>query len=211
MDVLAILLACSLHPDDALVRHLAHVQSNDSAYFVGDLATLQTRDDLATAAAALRVAEGIERNGGRPAVGLLGVPLAWAARHGREPIELFDACTNVALATSAFAEYAQHCARVWPGTPGLRTKRLSKRRDGRWSRRQRACILSHFAADLGLPGIPAAVLRSLKPASTVASRATDGNPAQRSQVLGFIGATSTPDDESRGPHLFFDWQPAPSR
>ena len=83
MDILAIILACSLHPDDQLVRALIDVQSGGNVYFVGDLATLQSKDSLGSVEEALRVADDIRQYGGRPAVGLLGVPLDWASRYGR--------------------------------------------------------------------------------------------------------------------------------
>jgi hypothetical protein len=46
MDVVTLILACSLYPDDALVRALISDQSQDNPYFVGDLATLKTSDRL---------------------------------------------------------------------------------------------------------------------------------------------------------------------
>ncbi|MEP6655004.1 MAG: hypothetical protein ABJA82_16695, partial [Myxococcales bacterium] len=95
MDVLAVIFACSLHPDDALVGTLIDVQSGGNVYFVGDLSTLKTNESLASADAAHRFAEDLRRHGGRPAVGLLGIPLDWSARYGRAPIELFNGCTNV--------------------------------------------------------------------------------------------------------------------
>jgi hypothetical protein len=212
MDVLAIILACSLHPDDALVRALARIRSNDNVYFVGDLATLKTRDGLTTAADALRVAQELERQGGRPAVGLLGVPLEWAARYGRAPIELFDACTNVALATSAFTEYAQRCAPHPRATYGVRSKRSRRGREVRSAQAARACILSRFAKDLGLLSTPAAILRSLSPEAEVAPGDADDGPAQRSQVFGGVDVTSASGAHASAPRLFFGAAPpAPSR
>jgi hypothetical protein len=212
MDVLAIILACSLHPDDALVRALARIQSNENIYFVGDLATLKTRDGLTSAADALRVAQELERQGGRPAVGLLGVPLGWAARYGRAPIELFDACTNVALATSAFAEYAQRCGPPSRSTHGARAKRSRRARELRAAQAARACILSRFATDLGLVSTPAAILRSLSPEAEVAPGEADDGPAQRSQVFGGVDVTAAPGDHSSAPRVFFGGTPpAPSR
>ena len=212
MDVLAIVLACSLHPDDALLRALVDVQSGGNPYFVGDLATLKTNDALTSAGVALQYAENLAKYGGKPAVGLLGVPLSWAGRYGRPSIDLFDPCTNVAVATAAFAEYAQDCARPSRAAHGLRAKRPRPARDARSSHGQRACILSHFAADLGVVGAPGAILRSLRPAADVVPRGRDGDPAQRSNVLGGVDTASTPDGQSDGLRLFFDSQPpAPSR
>ena len=160
MDVLAIILACSLHPDDQLVRTLIDVQSSGNRFFVGDLSTLKTNDSLRSAQDALRFAEDVGRQGGRPAVGLLGVPLEWAARFGRAPVDLFDACTNVSIATAVFDGYYQRCSM----TSGSRSTRGAARH-GRRGRaaliRARYCIVTSFARDLGVRTAAPVILREL--------------------------------------------------
>jgi hypothetical protein len=166
MDILALILACSLHPDDALVRTLVDVQSGGNVYFVGDLADLQTRDGLTSAEAALKVVEEIARKGGRPAVGLLGVPIAWGARYGRSPRDLLDACTNIAIGTAALSEYEAACStshdesraehRIRP----IRPARMHRRRKPTVAA-MRSCVLSHLATALGLKGAPAEILKRI--------------------------------------------------
>lgn len=187
MDLLAIILACSLHPDDALVAALVDVQSGGNPYFVGDLATLETTDSLRSAESALRFAEDLRRRGGRPAVGLLGVPIGWAARYGRAPIELFDACTNVAVATAAFSEYEARCSAASRArrTPSSLRRAPPARRAGR------ACILALFARDLGLVSAPDAILRRL--ASHRRPRAHERPGAPRDGLV-----------RAPGPSLFLD-------
>jgi hypothetical protein len=160
MDVLAIILACSLHPDDQLVRTLIDVQSSGNRFFVGDLSTLKTNDSLRSAQDALRFAEDIRRQGGRPAVGLLGVPLEWAARFGRAPVDLFDACTNVSIATAVFDGYYQRCS-MGPGSRG--TRGAARRAAGRKAAlvRERYCIVTSFARDLGVRTAAPVILREL--------------------------------------------------
>jgi hypothetical protein len=184
MDVLAIILACSLHPDDEVVRTLVDIESSGNTYFVGDLATLKTNDSLKSAEEALRFAEDLRRHGGRPAVGLLGVPLEWASRHGRSPIELFDGCTNVSVATAALAEYHRRCD-AGRGLPDRRAAPAQRRRRRPAGSAQsfRYCVVSQYARDLGLATAPAATLKRLiaehgapPPDGTVA-------PPQRSAVL----------------------------
>jgi hypothetical protein len=194
MDVLAIILACSLHPDDELVRTLIDVQSNRNAYFVGDLSTLKTNDSLETPTDALRFAEDLRRHGGRPAVGLLGVPLEWAQRYGRAPIELFDACTNVAVATAAFAGYARQCSPA----------HLHPRR-GLASTKLRRCILSRFARDLGLGSSPSVILERVFAGRGAPSAVTADAPPERSLIFveGWEGDSSRPA-ASAGPGLFVD-------
>lgn len=161
MDVLAVILACSLYPDDALVRALVEIQSEGNVYFVGDTSTLQSKDGLKSAEDALHVADGIRAHGGRPAVGLLGLPLDWAARYERSPRELFDGCTNIAIGTAALAEYHDSCAKH--SRSPLRSRsghRAPVRQRQLDSPTLRSCVLDQFAADLGVKGQPAAILRA---------------------------------------------------
>jgi hypothetical protein len=180
VDVLAIILACSLHPDDALVRTLVDVQSEGNVYFVGDLKTLKSKDSLTSADAALRYAEGLRGQGGRPAVGLLGVPLDWASRYGRAPIELFDACTNIAVGTAALAEYQDHCSadRPHPNRQSAGGRRRQRPRTFETAA-SRTCVLRRFARDLGLASAPSALLRRLAPGQRAdPAQSVDGSPAR---------------------------------
>jgi hypothetical protein len=184
VDVLALILACSLHSDDALVRVMVDVQSGGNVYFVGDLATLKTNDNLTSADEALRVANDIAKHGGRPAVGLLGVPLDWAARFGRSPRDLFDGCTNLAIGTAVFSEYQDACA---PQRPSSRRSLVADRRGARISRRRmplaavRACVLTRLAGELGLHGTPAEILKRV---DVVSTKATAEAPPQTSSIFG---------------------------
>jgi hypothetical protein len=181
VDVLALILACSLHPDDVLVRTLVDVQSQGNVYFVGDLATLKTHDNLTSAADALRAAEDIASHGGRPAVGLLGIPVDWAARFGRSPRDLFDACTNIAIGTAMFSEFDAACS---PRPPAPRRASASVR-SARAPRRlqsmgaKRTCVLARLATELGLHGTPAEILKRIDLHTTDV-----GGPAHESAIFG---------------------------
>jgi hypothetical protein len=162
VDILAIILACSLHPDDALVRTLVDAQSGDTVLFVGDLSTLTMNDGLRTTAGALRVVDQVRRRGGRPAVGLLGVPLDWAPRYGLREVDLFDACTNIAVGTAALSDYYDRCTgKSWRRSKVtvVRPRTHSPNRSA--MRAARACILARFATGLGVKGTPATILKSL--------------------------------------------------
>lgn len=192
MDILAVILACSLHPDDSLVRVLIDVQSGGNVYFVGDLATLKSKDTLGSAEAALRFAEDLREHGGRPAVGLLGIPLEWASRYGRAPRELFDACTNVAVATAALAEYRDRCMGVSPPRSrrgGLRRQRHSP--STLVSRQVRYCILSRFSQDLGVGCVPGAILKILAD-ERAASPVRSVDPPARSEIFLDVAAEGSP-------------------
>jgi hypothetical protein len=197
MDVLALILACSLHPDDALVRTLVDVQSSGNPFFVGDLATLRTNDRLPTAEAALRFAKDLQRRGGRPALGLLGVPLEWAARFGRAPRDLFDGCTNIAVATAALSGYEQRCRSST--AHGTRARRLGT------TTRSRTCVLALFARELGLAAMPAALLLRLgrRNASTPPS-ADDGSARQAPVYRGDAQSQDAASPARFGLPIFLD-------
>jgi hypothetical protein len=184
VDVLALILACSLHSDDALVRTLVDVQSGANTYFVGDLSTLKTHDSLASAAEALRTAEDIANHGGRPAVGLLGIPLDWAARFGRHPRDLFDGCTNIAIGTAMLSEFDAACSpQARARAPAAKARRPGTlaRRSPRPSAVVRACVLARFARELGVQGAPAEIL------TRTDVRSPEGPPAAPAQSSAIFG------------------------
>ena len=184
MDVLAIILACSLHPDDQLVRTLVSVQSSGNPFFVGDLKTLKTNDSLRSAEVALRFAEDLHAHGGRPAVGLLGVPLDWAPRFGRAPIDLFDACTNVSIATAMFADYYQRCA---ASRAGPASHRKHRRATGHSDlERARYCVVTSFARDLGVKTAAPVILRELLANDQVTESRSIEGPPERSPPFGRV-------------------------
>jgi hypothetical protein len=205
MDVLALILACSLHSDDALVRVLVDVQSGGNIYFVGDLTTLKTSDNLTSADEALRVAADIERHGGRPAVGLLGVPLEWAARFGRSPRDLFDGCANLEVGSAMLSEFQDACP---PHPPRDRRVKASSRRHVLGSHRRvtgagaRTCVLTRLAGELGLHGTPAEILKRVGVTST--QTGADA-PPQTSAIFGdgADDADAAPADWSN-PRVYLD-------
>lgn len=207
MDLLAAILACSLHPDEALVRALVEIQSRGNVYFVGDLATLKTNDSLKSAEAALLFAEDLRQHRGRPAVGLLGIPLDWATRYGRAPIELFDGCTNVAIATAALAEYRDQCSSarkdLYRGAATHGRRRTAHRTE---TTAIRTCVIARFADDLGLASEPAAILRSLTTKGDRAPVAHD-DVVPRSSAVFVDGGDATPPSAAsptNHPAVFLD-------
>jgi len=151
--LLALILSCSVHPDDHLVQALAAKLSLDNQYFVGDLSTLNTYDDAHSVADAKKVVDGILAKGGRPAVGYLSVPVTWASHFGRTVDQLFDGCTNVGVATAMLSEFDRTCA-IGPA-PRPHTKRHSRRRRRRPGANTpvRYCILRHLETELAISGV----------------------------------------------------------
>jgi hypothetical protein len=153
---------------------------------VGDLATLQTNDGLPSPEAALRFAQDIERKGGRPAVGLLGVPLAWASRYGVPPLKLFDACTNIAVGTAALDGYRAQCDVHRPNARRSRRHPTLLGAESHAPRDQvRRCILTEFGQELGFSTKPSAVLAQLVPTAARTSRSDRGDdqPSASSPVF----------------------------
>lgn len=150
MDILTIVLACSLHFDDELVTALIHRVSNDNPLLVGDLVTLETRERLSSVPEATAAVADILKRGGRPAVGLMALPVTWAARYGRDPEDLFDSCTNVSVGTAILSEYDHLCrTRDRAHTATARRGRHAAKFD---RERSRTCILRHLGSDLGVTG-----------------------------------------------------------
>jgi len=92
LRVLTLVLSCSSHPDEGLVRAVVALQSDGNPLFIGDLSDLTrpTLDHLPNVDAAVEALEQVRRRGGRPAVGLLGIPADWAAAYGLSERQLFD-------------------------------------------------------------------------------------------------------------------------
>ena len=149
MDLLTIILACSLHPDDQLVEAFIRKVSDANPLFLGDFVTLVTHDDLTSADQVLELAKAISEKGGRPGLGLMAIPISWASRFNRDPKDLLDACTNISIGTAMMASFATECG------PHLRA-RLRRSASKHASRRRlvavRACVLEGFDREIGVQG-----------------------------------------------------------
>lgn len=173
MDLLTIIFACSLHPDDRLVEAFIRKVSDANPLFLGDFVSLVTHDDLTSPEQAVEMAEALLAKGGRPALGLMAIPISWAARFNRTPADLLDACTNVAIGTAMMSAFAADCVRS-----------SHHRRHGSYtmmSRRMlestRACVLSGFDREIGVQGFTKIIAEI---ARLPAAAADSDPPAQRS-------------------------------
>jgi hypothetical protein len=172
MDVLAIILACSVYPDDSLVRAMVDLASQGNPHFVGDLTTLATFDQINSLPDAERVVIELDRQGGRPVVGLLGLPPAWAKRYGRTRSELYDGCVNLWVGTAVLAGHYEACVSAHAAMfgPTKSPSRQAAQSSGPGKERQqriappeavRLCALRRFGNELGVDGYAEAITRLL--------------------------------------------------
>ncbi len=160
MDVLTLILACSVYPDDSLVRAMVDLASRGNASFVGDMTTLATFDETASSTAAEKLVRELDRQGGKPVLGLMGIPPGWAQRFGRSRKELYDGCVNVWVGTAVLASHyescvAAHAVLFTPAKPHERRQRVAP------PEAIRLCALRRYGADLGVDGYAETINRLL--------------------------------------------------
>jgi hypothetical protein len=149
VDLLTIILACSLHPDDKLVEAFIRKVTDANPLFLGDFVTLETHDDLKSPDQVMELATTIAHKGGRPALGLMAIPISWAARFNREPADLLDACTNISIGTAMMASFAAECG----PHPRRRPHRMASKHAPRPNLvALRVCVLQGFDREFGVRG-----------------------------------------------------------
>lgn len=153
VDIAALFLACSVHPDDALLSAIAHVYGRGNPYVITDVSLQMLGQDdaggelVASSPTAARAAvRRILARGGEPVVGLLPVRPQWAEEFGMTWEALFDGCADVQVASAKVSELDYACR-----ADGRRFDALARR----------ACTLNRFGASLGLPALRRAVLADL--------------------------------------------------
>jgi hypothetical protein len=172
MDVLALILTCSVYPDDHLIRAMVSLASQENPHFVGDMVTLVTFDRTHTLSDAQRIVGELEKRGGKPVVGLLGVPLHWAARHDKQPADLFDACTNLMVGSSVLQGHYEACSSTHSASTADPTSRRSRVAP---PEAIRLCALRRYGQDLGIDGYAESALKYFSKQRVLFSGA-DGAP-----------------------------------
>jgi hypothetical protein len=191
VDVLTLALACSLYPDQALVRTLITDASHGNPFFVGDTVKLDTYDNSSSLQDAQQIIQRLTKAGGRPAVGLMGLPLAWAGRFGKTTDVLFDGCTNVSIGTAMLKQFEQQCRQVLePAPQKLIARRRQRPRPPLSAEQLRPCVLGHFGRELGIAKFAEGIMSDI-PRSSIASEAA-------------MSPQSRETPSWRGPGLFFD-------
>jgi hypothetical protein len=166
MDVLTVILTCSLYAsDDALVRAIAEGPGASSPYTVvsaaGDPADVAP-PPKSESEAALRARELIAMRG-RPLLGLLQVPPAWIEAFGQPLASAFDACTNVAIGTAMLSQFDYECA----------DPRAAKQDRALERTNRRACVLRKYGAALGADDFAEAVQLELSAQAPATAHVTD--------------------------------------
>jgi hypothetical protein len=115
MDVLTTILSCSLYlADDDLVRAIVQSTSESDPDFVFDASIDRIEVDPLpipkTAAEALARTQAIVARGGRPLLGLMQVPPLWLSAFGRDLVDAFNPCTNIAVGTAMLSQFDFECA-----------------------------------------------------------------------------------------------------
>lgn len=111
MDILIWVLSCSLFNDDLLVQAIINTQSSAYEYYVGDSSNTVEGVYPDNIKISKKVISKVIREGGRPLIGLMGIPSEVAAEYSRIPADLLDPCLNVSVGTAILAELAETCRR----------------------------------------------------------------------------------------------------
>ena len=155
MDIAALMIACSLYPDDPTLLSIVRVygRSVASVYTVLDVSgrgldpeeAAEFSPQLETASTARAALVRLIARGDDPVVGLLPARPAWASEFGLSRDALLDACSNIQIATAKLSEFDHEC----------------RRRGHPQSLARRACTLERYGRGLALPALARAVLADL--------------------------------------------------
>lgn len=151
--MLALLVSCSLHLDDALVLGVIDAFSAGNPFTVRSALVLEDEDELLdldmppqSAGEARAIVDRIVAAGGAPVVGLVPLRPAWLEDLEKPASALFDSCQAIEVATAKLSEFDFQC----------RHRGATFRATAR-----RACTLERYGASLGLPALGRFVLVSL--------------------------------------------------
>jgi hypothetical protein len=153
MDLLSLILTCSLYlEDDALVRAVAESNSDSNPDFVFDAAADATQVDPPpaprTVDAAVARAEDITAKRGRPLLGLMQVPPEWMSVFGQTLRSAFEPCTNIAVGTAMLSQFDAECTS--PHEKAVRSLSRSHATSTAGLSARRACVLAQYGEAIGL-------------------------------------------------------------
>jgi hypothetical protein len=152
MALAELLIACSVHPDERLLMALISASNAGNTYAVVDVGLKEsdTQDEPAPLLEGPQSLDGARAEvtrilaaGGEPVIGLLPARPAWATEFGKVLDDLFDPCTNVAVASAKLSEFDYTCRSRGPQPS---------------SPHRRACVLQKYGSSIALAGLPRAAL-----------------------------------------------------
>lgn len=153
MDLPSLLLACSVHADDRLLEAIVYVHGRGNPYAITHVGSAASRNQdeeptltPSSAKAAREIVLETLAAGGEPVIGLLPARPGWAEEFAKTVGDLFDPCTNVAVASAKISEFDHGCR--------ARGRAAS-------SKARRACTLARYGSSLGLPALRQVVMADL--------------------------------------------------
>lgn len=165
--LLALLVSCSVHPDEPLLSGIVAAFSGGSPFAVTDVGVQDDQDAFVRGADPQSRAEAeaeivrIRAAGGSLVLGLLPLRPDWLEYFGRPLEASFEPCTAIGVASAKISEFDHQC----------------RQRGIRATAPRRACTLERYGASLGLPALRPVVMASLTRAP-----ATDGAEAAAAQA-----------------------------
>ncbi|MCP4388160.1 MAG: lytic transglycosylase domain-containing protein [Gammaproteobacteria bacterium] len=110
MDLMTLVLSCAFPVvNDRFVESIAMVQSGGEAHYVRPYGELTGIKFSSTGQAGSAIDRIIERPQGGAYVGLMGVPVAAAAKYEVGPKALLDPCTNIRVGSAILTDIEAQC------------------------------------------------------------------------------------------------------
>jgi hypothetical protein len=184
MELVTMILACSLYPDNSITNAMLEVGSHNNPLAVtvdgGQPTTFKTADQAAQFATAQI------QQGHKVDVGLMQIPNIWLKQYPIIPSELFMGCKNTVLATKILNDAETQCSQMenLPANTSIQTCALSVYKTG--------------DAQAGLDYANAVVSYSNSHSfSAIQAAAEAKNPAGFHMIPGDAPTTATTKDASK--------------
>lgn len=135
INMLTLLMACSLYQDTATVNAIIMLGSNNKPLAVTTISSdgnKQLRSDFKTPTAAADYAQQQIQQGSTVELGLMQLPSSWLPKFGNriDRDDLFYSCKNIVVGTEILNRALEHCASLNDQKNSLRTCTLSVYKTG---------------------------------------------------------------------------------
>jgi hypothetical protein len=109
MDLVTMVLACSLYPDNTLINAMVQVGSQNKPYVVSSSGQPNTYPNASKAS---NYTMNQLHAGNQVDIGLMQIPSLWLKQPYANVSELFLPCKNMVTATKVLNEAAMHCSEI---------------------------------------------------------------------------------------------------